>query len=79
MINDIITEYPNTNDQQQLIDKCDGEGISIHEVTYFFLVSLEAKAFLKTKHVICQSQHMLLLAGLRMSFVLLKGGLVYAN
>ena len=46
------------------------------------MVSLEAKAFLKAKHVICQSQHMLLLAGLRMSFVLLnllKGGLVYAN
>ena len=38
---DIITEYPNTHDfiQRKLIEKCDGEGISIDEV------SLEAKKF----------------------------------
>ena len=37
MINDIITEYPSTNDfvQQYLIEKCDREGISIDEVIYF--------------------------------------------
>ena len=73
MINDIITEYPNTNDfiQQKLIEKCDREGISIDEVIYFFLSDSRSKSFLLTKHVIYQSQHMLL-AGLRMSFVLLK-------
>ena len=73
MINDIITEYPNTNDfiQQKLIEKCDREGISIDEIIYFFLSDSRSKSFLLTKHVIYQSQHMLL-AGLRMSFVLLK-------
>ena len=73
IINDIITEYPNTNDfiQQKLIQKCDREGISIDEVIYFFLSDSRSKSFLLTKHVIYQSQHMLL-AGLRMSFVLLK-------
>ena len=41
MIDDIITEYPNTNDfiQRKLIEKCDREGISIDEI------SLEAKTF----------------------------------
>ena len=73
MINDFITEYPNTNDfiQQKLIEKCDREGISIDEVIYFFLSDSRSKSFLLTKHVIYQSQNMLL-AGLRMSFVLLK-------
>ena len=71
MINNIITEYPNTNAfiQKKLIEKCDREGISIDEVIYFFLVNLEAKTFLQTNHM--------LLVGLRASFVLLKGGLVY--
>ena len=80
MINDIITEYPNSNDfiKQKLIEKSDREGTSIDEVIYFFSVSLEAKTFLLTNHVIYQSQDMLL-AGLRMSFVLLKRGLVYAQ
>ena len=38
MINDVIIEYPNTNDfiQQNLIEKCDKEGVSINEVIYFF-------------------------------------------
>ena len=51
MINDIITEYTSTNDfiQQKLIEKCNRERISIDEVTY---LSLEAKTFLQTKHVI---------------------------
>ena len=49
MINGIITEYPNANDfiQQKLMEKCDKEGISIDEVTYFFLVTLDAKDFYK--------------------------------
>ena len=80
MINDIINEYPNTNDfiQQKLIEKCGREGISIDEVANFFLSKSRRKKFLETKHYIYQSQHMLL-AGLRMSLVLLKGGLVYAQ
>ena len=47
MINYFITEYPNINDfiQGKLIEKCDREGISIDQVIYFFLVSLEAKQF----------------------------------
>ena len=60
IINDIITEYPNTNDfiQQNLIEKCDREEISIDEVIYSFLKSLEAKRFYKPsmlyiKVVIC--------------------------
>ena len=50
MINDIITEYPNASDfiQEKLIEKSDREGISIDEVIYFFLVSLEAKYFFKS-------------------------------
>ena len=37
MINDIVTEYPNTNDfiQQKLTEKCDREGISIDEAVFF--------------------------------------------
>ena len=68
MINDIITEYTSTNDfiQQKLIEKCNRERISIDEVNY---LSLEAKTFLQTKHVIQQSQRVLLV-GLRASFVL---------
>ena len=67
MIDDIITEYPNIHFfiQRKLIEKCDREGIPIDEV------SLEAKRFLQTKHVIYQSQHMLLV-GLRASYVLLR-------
>ena len=51
MINDIITEYTSTNDfiQQKLIEKCNRERISIDEINY---LSLEAKTFLQTKHVI---------------------------
>ena len=47
MINYFITEYPNINDfiQGKLIEKSDREGISIDQVIYFFLVSLEAKQF----------------------------------
>ena len=47
IINYFITEYPNINDfiQGKLIEKCDREGISIDQVIYFFLVSLEAKQF----------------------------------
>ena len=47
MINYFITEYPNSNDfiQGKLIEKSDREGISIDQVIYFFLVSLEAKQF----------------------------------
>ena len=49
MINDIIIEYPNTNDfiKEKLIEKSDRAGISIDEVIYFFLVSLEAKTLFK--------------------------------
>ena len=80
LINDIITEYPNTNDfiQQKLIEKSDREGISIDEVIHFFLSESRSKTFLQTKHVIYQSQHMLL-ASLRMSSVLLKWDLIYAS
>ena len=49
----------------KLVEKCDREGIAIDEV------SLEAKAILQTKHVIYQSQNMLLV-GLRVSYVLLR-------
>ena len=37
MMNDIVTEYPNTNDfiQQKLTEKCDREGISIDEAVFF--------------------------------------------
>ena len=65
MIDDIITEYPNINNfiQRKLIEKCDREEISIDEV------SLEPKPFLQTKHVVYQSQDMLL-AGLKVSYVL---------
>ena len=68
VIDDIATEYPNKTDfiQRKLIEKCDREGISIDEV------SLEAKTFLQTKHVIYQSQY-ILLVGLRVSCVLLRG------
>ena len=50
MINDIITEYPNASDfiQEKLIEKSDRDRISIDEVIYFFLVSLEAKYFFKS-------------------------------
>ena len=67
MIDDIITEYPNINNfiQRKLIEKCDREEISIDEV------SLEPKPFLQTKHVVYQSQDMLL-AGLKVSYVLLR-------
>ena len=36
-INDIIPEYPNINDfiQRKIIEKCDREGISIDEVSFF--------------------------------------------
>ena len=50
MIDNIITEYPNTHDfiQRKLIDKCDREGISIDEV------SLEAKTlFSRLSGAIC--------------------------
>ena len=67
MIDDIITEYPNINNfiQRKLIEKCDREEISIDEV------SLEPKPFLQTKHVVYQSQDVLL-AGLKVSYVLLR-------
>ena len=41
MIDDIIIEYPDTNDliQQKLNKKCDREGISIDKVIYFYLIS----------------------------------------
>ena len=67
MIDDIITEYPNINNfiQRKLIEKCDREEISIDEA------SLEPKPFLQTKHVVYQSQDMLL-AGLKVSYVLLR-------
>ena len=67
MIDDTITEYPNINNfiQRKLIEKCDREEISIDEV------SLEPKPFLQTKHVVYQSQDMLL-AGLKVSYVLLR-------
>ena len=67
MIDDIITQYPNINNfiQRKLIEKCDREEISIDEV------SLEPKPFLQTKHVVYQSQDMLL-AGLKVSYVLLR-------
>ena len=47
MINDIIPEYPNTNNftQQRLIDTCDREGISTDEVTYFFSKSRSKNIF----------------------------------
>ena len=77
MVNDIVTEYPNTNDfiQQKLTEKCDREGILIDEAV-FFLSKSRSKTFLQTKHFIYQSQYMQL-AGLRVPFVLLKWGLVY--
>ena len=64
MINDIIIEYPDTNNfiQQKLNEKCDREGISINKVICFFYKS-------RTKvRMLYQSQHMLL-AGLKVSFV----------
>ena len=41
MIDNIITEYPDTNDliQQKLNKKCDREGISIDKVIYFYFIS----------------------------------------
>ena len=44
MADDIIIEYPNTNNfiQQKLNEKCDREGISIDRIICFFLISLEA-------------------------------------
>ena len=60
VIDDIFIEYPDTNDFR--------EAISIDKVICFLLISLGAKTFLQTKHVIYQSQHMLL-AGLKVSFV----------
>ena len=72
VIDDIIIEYPDTNDliQQKLNEKCDREGISIDKVIRFFNKS-RSKKFSQTKHVINQSQHMLL-AGLKVPFVHLK-------
>ena len=66
-VDNIITEYPNINNfiQRNLIEKYDREEISIDEV------SLETKPFLQTKHVIYQSQDMLL-ADLKVSYVLLR-------
>ena len=57
MMNDIVTEYPNTNDfiQQKLTEKCDREGILIDEAV-FFLSKSRSKTFLQTKHFIYQSQ-----------------------
>ena len=67
MIDDINTEYRNINDfiQWKLIEKCDRGRISIDEV------SPVATPFLKTKHVIYQSQDILLI-GFRVSYVLLR-------
>ena len=44
VIDDIIIEYPDTNDliQQKLSEKCDREGVSIDKATCFFLISLES-------------------------------------
>ena len=58
VIDDIIIEYPDTNEfmQQKLNEKCDREGISIDKVIYFFLISLEAKHFkssMLTSHSNC--------------------------
>ena len=64
VINDIIIEYPDTNNfiQQKLNEKCDREGISINKVICFFYKS-------RTKvRMLYQNQHMLL-AGLKVSFV----------
>ena len=49
VIDDIIIEYPHTNDfmQQKLEEKCDREGILIDNVVCIFLISLEAKHFYK--------------------------------
>ena len=49
VIDDIIIEYPDTNDfiQQKLNGKCDREGISIDKVIRFVLRSLEAKYLYK--------------------------------
>ena len=49
VIDDIIIEYPHTNDfmQQKLEEKCDREGISIDNVVCIFLISLEARHFYK--------------------------------
>ena len=72
VIDDIIIEYPDTNDliQQKLNEKCDREGISIDKVICFFNKS-RSKKFSQTKHVIYQSQHVLL-PGLKVPFVHLK-------
>ena len=45
MIDDIIIEYPDTNDfiPQKLNEKCDREGISIDEVIFFFLNKSRSK------------------------------------
>ena len=47
MINDIINKYRKTNDfvQQKLIEKCDREGISIGELSYFFIKSRRKNIF----------------------------------
>ena len=54
VIDDIIIEYPNSNEyiQQKLYEKCDREGIPIDKVILFFWVSLQAKTVLQTKHII---------------------------
>ena len=67
MIDDINIEYRNINDfiQWKLIEKCDRGRISIDEV------SPVGTPFLKTNHVIYQSQDMLLI-GFRVSYVLLR-------
>ena len=71
---DIITEYLNINHfiQQKLI-VC--ERRNIYRWGTFFS-KFRRKTFLQTKHIIYQSQHMVLV-GLIVSFVLLKVGLVY--
>ena len=68
VLNDVITKYQNINDfiQRKLIAKCDGEGLSIDEV------SLEHKTFSQTKHVTSQIQNILLLVCLRFPYALLR-------
>ena len=56
MINDVVIKYLDTREfiEQDLIERCNREGISIDEVIYFFSNS-KGKTFLQTKHVVYQS------------------------
>ena len=76
VIDDIIIEYPDTNDliQQKLNEKCDREGISIDKVICFFNKSRSKKIFTNQACYISKSTYAISrFKSVICSFKILKG------